>query len=64
MEARDKLSESEKALSKVIFERGVNERSFAIIRSKGDAALFGRRTTVEMKNKLGVPYTKEISQRS
>lgn len=61
IEAREKLSESEKALSKVIFERGVNEQSFAIIRSKGDAALFGGRTTREMKNQLGVPSKRPLA---
>ncbi|MEN0050788.1 MAG: DNA damage-inducible protein D [Bacteroidota bacterium] len=61
VEARDKLSESEKTLSKVIFERGVNEQSFAVIRSKGDAALFGGRTTKDMKNQLGVPSNRPLA---
>lgn len=61
LEARAKLTESEKALSEVIFERGVNDRSFAIIRSKGDAALFGGRTTKEMKDKLGVPSNRPLA---
>jgi DNA-damage-inducible protein D len=39
--ARDKLSKSEKKLSGIIFERGVDEKGFAVIRSKGDQALFG-----------------------
>ena len=37
--AREKLTKSEKKLSGIIFERGVDERSFGIIRSKGDQAL-------------------------
>lgn len=41
MEARNRLRDSEKQLSKNIYERGVNERGFARIRSKGDAVLFG-----------------------
>ncbi|MBC6994274.1 DNA damage-inducible protein D [Neolewinella lacunae] len=53
--ARPKLTKSEKALSKVIFDRGVNEKSFANIRSMGAAALFGGYTTSGMKDKLGVP---------
>lgn len=53
--ARNKLTQSEKKLSGLIFERGVDEKSFAIIRSKGDEALFGGRTTQFMKNKLKVP---------
>lgn len=39
--AREKLSKSEKKLSSIIYERGVDDKGFAIIRSKGDQALFG-----------------------
>jgi DNA-damage-inducible protein D len=53
--AREKLSKSEKKLSGIIYERGVDEQSFAIIRSKGDQALFGGFTTADMKRKLNVP---------
>ncbi|MFA4838119.1 MAG: DNA damage-inducible protein D [Candidatus Neomarinimicrobiota bacterium] len=53
--ARDKLSKSEKKLSAIIYERGVDDRGFAIIRSKGDRALFGGYSTHEMKKKLAVP---------
>lgn len=59
--AREKLSRSEKKLSGIIFERGVNEKSFAIIRSKGDQALFGGNTTADMKNKLGVPVNRALA---
>jgi len=54
MEAREKLRESEKQLSTIIFERGVDDAGFARIRSKGDKALFGGFTTEQMKNRLGV----------
>jgi DNA-damage-inducible protein D len=53
--AREKLSKSEKKLSGIIYERGVDERSFAIIRSKGDQALFGGKTTNDMKRILRIP---------
>lgn len=53
--ARDKLSKSEKKLSGLIYERGVDEKGFAIIRSKGDEALFGGFNTQMMKRKLNVP---------
>jgi DNA-damage-inducible protein D len=53
--ARQKLSNTEKKLSGLIYERGVDEKSFAFIRSRGDEALFGGRTTQFMKNKLKVP---------
>lgn len=59
--AREKLSRSEKALSGIIFERGVDNRSFATIRSKGDQALFGGRTTQFMKDKLGVPSKRPLA---
>lgn len=59
--AREKLSQSEKKLSGIIFERGVNNKSFAIIRSKGDQALFGGRTTNEMKRILQVPSNRPLA---
>jgi DNA-damage-inducible protein D len=59
--AREKLSKSEKKLSGIIYERGVDERSFAVIRSKGDQALFGGFSTNEMKRKLNVPETRPLA---
>lgn len=53
--ARDKLIKSEKKLSGIIYERGVDHAGFAVIRSKGDQALFGGAGTNDMKRKLGVP---------
>ena len=53
--ARDKLSKSERKLSGIIYERGVDDRGFAVIRSKGDQALFGGYSTWEMKKKLAIP---------
>lgn len=53
--ARDKLSKSEKKLSGIIYERGVDDKGFAVIRSKGDQALFGGYSTHEMKKKLAIP---------
>ena len=53
--ARNKLTRSEKELSGIIYERGVDDRSFGVIRSKGDQALFGGFNTSDMKRKLGVP---------
>jgi DNA-damage-inducible protein D len=59
--AREKLSQSEKKLSGIIFERGVDNKSFAIIRSKGDHALFGGRTTNDMKQILQVPANRPLA---
>lgn len=53
--ARDKLTKSEKKLSGIIYERGVDDKGFAIIRSNGDQALFGGYSTSDMKHKLMIP---------
>ena len=55
LQAREKLTVSEKELSRIIFERGIDERGFGRIRSQGDIALFGGYSTQGMKDKLGVP---------
>jgi len=59
--ARHKLTLSEKELSELIFERTGDEKNFALIRSKGDAALFGGKNTSAMKKKLGVPRSRPIA---
>lgn len=59
--AREKLTKSEKKLSGIIYERGVDEQSFALIRSKGDAALFGGFSTADMKKKLSVPANRALA---
>ncbi|UOU99385.1 DNA damage-inducible protein D [Chryseobacterium daecheongense] len=59
--AREKLSKSEKILSGIIYERGVDEKSFSIIRSKGDQALFGGFTTNDMKKRMNVPSTRPLA---
>jgi DNA-damage-inducible protein D len=45
LETRDRLRASEKQLSQNIYERGVDDKGFGRIRSKGDTALFGGHTT-------------------
>lgn len=59
---RKALAAEEKQLSKLSYERGVDDRGFAYIRSKGDRALFGR-TTRDMKARLGVPANKPLADR-
>lgn len=61
MEARARLRQSETKLSKLIYERGVDNRGFARIRSKGDAALFGGLSTQDIKNRLGVPKGRPLA---
>ena len=61
LEAREKLKESEKQLSKNIYERGVDDLGFARIRSKGDSALFGGLNTVQMKVRYGVKENRPLA---
>lgn len=61
LHAREKLSISEKTLSGILFERGVDGQGFARIRSKGDQALFGGYNTQDMKNKLNVPEKRPLA---
>lgn len=58
--AREKLSQTEKQLSGVLYERGVDGQGFASIRSKGDQALF-RLNTQLLKKKMGVPEKRPIA---
>ena len=60
VKARNKLQETEKRLSGVLFERGVEEQSFAVIRSKGDQALF-HLGTATLKRKMGVPDSRALA---
>lgn len=59
--ARKKLTFSEKELSGIIFERVGDQYSFGRIRSKGDVALFGGKTTQEMKKRLSVPEGRPLA---
>jgi len=59
--ARKRLTKSEKELSGIIFDRLRDHESFGRIRSKGDRALFGGRTTQEMKGKLHVPANRPLA---
>lgn len=55
VQAREKLTASQKELSGVLYERGIDSQGFGRILSKGDAALFGGLTTQDMKDRLDVP---------
>jgi len=52
---RVELKEAERIFSEELYQRGVDDKGFARVRSKGDQALFGGYTTKQMKEKLGVP---------
>lgn len=53
VQARQKLKQTEKELSQVISDQTGGNQNFALIRSKGDQALFGR-PTQQMKNKWNI----------
>ena len=61
LETRDKLRASEKQLSQNIYERGVDDKGFGRIRSKGDTALFGGHTTNDMKKRLGIQANRPLA---
>ena len=58
--ARQKLSATEKELSSVIFEQTGGNQNFALIRSKGDTALFGKNTSA-MKAQWQVPDNRPLA---
>ena len=60
VKARAKLQETERKLSGILYERGVNDQTFAVIRSKGDQALFRLSTNV-MKRKMGMPQSRPLA---
>lgn len=60
VKARLKLQETEKHLSGVMYERGVSNQDFAVIRSKGDQALF-RLSTNQLKSRMGIPQSRPVA---
>ena len=58
--ARNKLAETENRLSGILYERGVDNKGFGIIRSKGDKALFHLDTAL-LKRKLGAPDNRPLA---
>jgi len=60
VKARKKLAETEKMLSGVLYERGVNDKDFAVIRSKGDQALF-KLSTSALKRRMSVPDNRPLA---
>ena len=58
--ARKKLTETEKELSQVIYEQTGSNQNFALIRSKGDTALFDK-STQAMKAQWKVPDSRPLA---
>lgn len=60
VKAREKLSQTETQLSGILYQRGIDSKGFAVIRSKGDQALFNL-STLALKKKLGVPEKRPVA---
>lgn len=60
IKAREKLSQTEKQLSGILYERGIDGQGFATIRSKGNQALF-KLNTLMLKRKMSVPENRPIA---
>ncbi len=60
VQARAKLADTEHHLSGVLYERGVDNKGFALIRAKGDQALFGLSTAM-MKRRVGAPEKRPLA---
>ncbi len=60
VKARTQLAETEKVLSGILYERGVDSKGFALIRSKGDQALFNLNTAM-LKRRLGAPEGRPVA---
>lgn len=60
VQARKKLSATEKELSSVIYDQTGGNQDFALIRSKGDHALFGK-STQAMKAQWKVPENRPLA---
>lgn len=61
LQIRHKLKQTEIELSSTLYEHGVDELGLGRVRSKGDQALFGGKTTSQMKEKLGVPEARPLA---
>ncbi len=61
LHARSKLTETERQLSGTLYQHGVDDKGFGIIRSRGDKALFGGNNTQEMKRRLGVTGNRALA---
>lgn len=60
LEYREQLRLSEKALSEVFAGHGIKGASFGIIRSKGDTAFFGGKSTQQMKERYGISSSRPL----
>lgn len=61
LETRERLKVSEKQLSRNIYQRGVDDKGYGRIRSKGVATLFGGHTTEQMKARYGITASRPLA---
>jgi len=61
IDAREKLKITEKDFSDMLFSRNVDGVGMGEIRAKGDSALFGGRTTEEMKQQLNIKHKQPLA---
>lgn len=61
LESREQLKATEKVLSGVLAVHGVDGKEFGLIRSKGDKALFGGRSTQDMKDLYGIKSSRPLA---
>ena len=61
LQARDRLSDTEKKFQGVLYEHDVDGPGISRIRSRGDQALFGGNDTVNMKRKWKVPSKRPLA---
>lgn len=61
IDAREKLKITEKDFSDMLFSRNVDGAGMGEIRAKGDSALFGGKTTEEMKQQLNVKHKQPLA---
>ena len=61
LQSREKLSDTEKKFSGIIYERGISGRDFGLIKSQGDEALFGGYSTGRMKTRLSIPKNRPLA---
>ncbi|MFN8699866.1 MAG: DNA damage-inducible protein D [Flavobacteriales bacterium] len=60
VKAREKLTQTERQLSGILYERGVDDKGFAVIRSKGDQALF-KMSTQQLKRRMNIPDSRPVA---
>ncbi|UZR99236.1 DNA damage-inducible protein D [Chondrinema litorale] len=58
--AYQKLGESEAKLGEIIRGQGLDRQGFARVMERGQKALFGGKSTIEIKNAMGVPEKRQL----